>query len=408
MSQSSAKKGLAARFIEYMLTQKPDLFFKILRNTIPVFGNTKTGPVFITRFNDVQEALTRPEVFRVMYAPMMDPSVGPFMLGRDGTTINQRDKGIMRSLIQREDIPKIKAISAKLADQAVSSQLDKKQIEVVNTVSRWVPVRLTCEYFGFTGPNDESMFRWSRATQYDMFHNQDNDPQVHQENIEAGAQMKDFLTELLPKRRQEIGDNPDLDDILSRLLKSRFDDSIKFDESRIMTNIMGTLVGGIETTSQAVVQILEQLFKRPEILEQAKKLAANDDDKQLYQYCWEALRFNPINPFVMRQCAKDYKIASGSWRSKTIKAGAVVLVSGRSAMRDGRQVPCANDFCIDRPDYHYMHMGYGEHTCLGDMVGRIEITQMVKRLLLLPNVRPVSEIDFEGGPFPERYVIAFD
>ena len=37
-----------------------------------------------------------------------------------------------------------------------------------------------------------------------------------------------------------------------------------------------------------------------------------DDNESLYAYCWEALRFNPINPFVVRHCAKDYTIASGT------------------------------------------------------------------------------------------------
>lgn len=408
MSSQTDKKGLFAQFIEYMVRQKPDIFFKVLRNTLPIFGNKKTGPVFITRFNDVQEALSRPEVFRVVYAPMMDPSVGPFMLGRDDTTINQRDKGIMRSLMQREDLPAIRSKVAKLVDTAVNEQLDKKSIEVVSTISRRVPVQLTGEYFGFPGPDEASMFRWSRATQYDMFHNQDNNPKIHQDNIEAGHEMKAYLDNLLPKKRKAIEEDPELDDILARLLKSKFVDAIHFDDSRIVTNIMGTLVGGVETTSQAIVQILDQLFKRPEILKQAKQIAKQGDDQLMYQYCWEALRFNPINPFVMRKCAQDYKIASGSLRSTTIKAGAIVLISGRSAMRDGRQVPCANDFCIDRPAYHYMHMGYGEHTCLGDQVARVEIPEIVKRILLLPNVRPASKIDFEGGPFPERYIIEFD
>lgn len=407
MSTGKNKKGIIARFLEYMVRQKPDIFFKILRNTLPIFGNKKTGPVFITRFDDVQETLSRPDVFRVVYAPMMDPSVGPFMLGRDDTTINQRDKGIMRAVMQREDLPRIRAMVAALVDDAVKEQLDKKSIEVVSTISRRVPVQLSGKYFGFPGPDEASMYRWSRATQYDMFHNQDNDPKIHQDNIDAGREMKSYLNKLLPEKRQAIREDPAMDDILARLLKSSFVDSIHFDDERIVTNIMGTLVGGVETTSQAVVQILDQLFKRPEILEQVIQVAAQGDDSLMYQYCWEALRFNPINPFVMRKCAHDYKVASGYFRSSVIKAGAIVLISGRSAMRDGRQVPCPDAFCIDRPAYHYMHMGYGEHTCLGDQVGRVEIPEIVKRVLLLPDVRPAGGIDFKGGPFPERYVIEF-
>ncbi len=410
-TSSAPEKGLIARGLRWMIDNKPDLLFAIIRNTRPNLGLPgKDGPVFITRFRDVQEALQRPDIFNVPYAPMMDPSVGPFMLGRDDTVLNQRDKGIMRSLIQRKDMTDVRQMVARLVKEAVDPQRDKRQIDVVATVSRHVPMRLTGEYFGFPGPDIDTMLRWSRATQHDMFHNQDNDPAVHSANVQAGAEMKAWLKDWIPQCRSRLqsGSGNGTSDILSRLLESNFPADIEFDEDRITTNIMGTLVGGGETTSQALVQLLAQLFKRPEQLEGAIAAAKADDDELLYAYCWEALRFDPINPFVVRNCAKDYKIASGTFRRAKIKAGKTVLVSTRSAMRDGREVPVASDFCIDRPAYHYMHMGYGMHTCLGDQVSRVQLPEMAKCLLKLPGIREVSPIDHKGGPFPESYVIGFD
>jgi cytochrome P450 len=406
---SAPKKPLAARFLEWMIEHKPDVLFGLIRNTRPnLVVPGAAGPVFVTRFRDVQEALERPDIFNVTYAPMIDPSVGPFMLSRDNTSLNQREKGIMRSLIQREDLPRVRGMIARLTEEAVAPQLDRRQIEVVNTVSRWVPMKLTGEYFGFPGPDMKSMLRWSRATQYDMFHNQDQNPDIHQDNIDAGHEMKAFLNTWIPARRAQLADHPERDDILSRLLKSTFPDAIEFDEDRIATNIMGTLIGGGETTSQAIVQILDQLFQRPTELAEATNAAKADDDALLYSYCWEALRFNPVNPFVIRRCSKDYRIASGTLRGTTIKAGKIVLVSTRSAMRDGRELPAAGSFATDRPSYHYMHLGYGTHTCLGDHVSRVQVPEIVKRLLKLPGVRPTGPIDFKGGPFPESYVLEFD
>lgn len=410
MSEPKKKPGLAARFIGYMIQNEPDLLFKILRTLKPNFASPGGGPVFITRFPDVQEALSRPDVFRVTYAPMMDPSVGPFMLARDDTTINQRDKGIMRSLIQREDLGRVRDIVARHAADAVeTAAADGGTMEVVSQLSRLVPILFTGEYFGFPGPDLASMFRWSYTTQYDMFHNPDNDPEVHAANIESGHQMHTYLKDdLIPKRRRELKKEPELDDILSRLLKSKFPDAIHFDEERIMSNMMGTLVGGIETTSQAVVQILDQLFRRPGILHEAVEAARADDDETLFRYCWEALRFNPINPFVIRRTSQPYTIASGTLRSVNIEAERTVLICTRSAMRDGRELCCPDAFVTDRPDYHYMHMGYGLHTCLGDQISRVQVPQLVKALLKRPNLRPTSKIDFQGGPFPERYTVSFD
>jgi len=402
-------KGPAAKFLEWMIRNHPDLLFALIRNTRPNFALGSTGPVFITRFPDVQEALSRPDVFNVTYAPMMDPSVGPYMLGRDCTEINQRDKGIMRAFMRIEDLPDVRQKVRSLVNEAIEAQIyNQNEIEVVSSISRLVPIRLTGEYFGFPGPDMASMFRWARATQYDMFHNPDRDPKVHQDNIVAGQEMRAYLTKLLPQRRQQLQAGAQYDDIFSRLLKSQFAPSIGFDDERIITNIMGTLVGGIETSSAAIVQILDQLFKRPQILKEAIAAANGNDDHLMYRYCWEALRFNPINPFVVRHCTVDYRIASGTLRATTIKAGSTVLISGRSAMRDGRQLPAASSFAIDRPEFVYMHLGYGMHTCLGDQISRVQVPEIVKRILRIPGVRPTSAIDLGGGPFPERYVISYD
>ena len=126
-----------------------------------------------------------------------------------------------------------------------------------------------------------------------------------------------------------------------------------------------------------------------------------------------SMRLTPrVVPFLVgllvRVCAQDYTIAAGSFRSAKIPKGRIVLVSTRSAMKDGRELCCPDDFVIDRPDYHYMHMGYGSHKCLGDQVSRVQVPQIVKQLLLRPNLRAKSAIDFEGGPFPEKYMVAFD
>jgi cytochrome P450 len=403
------KKGLAAKFLKWMIAEHPDALFALIRRVRPNLALGAAGPVFVTRFPDVQEALSRPDIFNVTYGPMMDPSVGPYMLGRDCTEINQRDKGIMRAFMRMEDLPVIRQKVRSLANASVEKQLyTQNQIEVVSTLSRLVPIQLTGEYFGFPGPDLASMFRWSRATQYDMFHNLDNDPKVHQDNIDAGQEMRAYLTKLLPERREQLKNGAALDDVFSRLLKSHFDDSIGFGDERIITNMMGTLVGGIETTSAAIVQLLDQLFKRPRILKEAIAVANSNDDHLMYRYCWEALRFNPINPFVVRHCRTDYRIAKGSLRAATIKAGSTVLISTRSAMRDGLQLPAASSFAIDRPESVYMHLGYGMHTCLGDQISRIQVPEIVRRILQLPGVRPVADPDYAGGPFPERYLISYD
>ena len=403
----SSLKEKGASLLEDAIFNKPDEFFATLRTLDPLF-HVPNGPLFVTRYDDVREVLDRPTIFSVrLYQPKMDPTLGPYMLSRDGTTYNERDKGIMRALIRQEDLPRVRDAVARLARRAIDEGIEGGRLEVVSKLSRRVPVELTGEYFGFPGPDLATMMRWSRATQHDIFHNLEDDPEVHEKNVRSGREMRAYLAEMLPQRRKEIEEHPEKDDIASRLLKMRFPEAIGFDEERIQSNIMGTLVGHVETTSAAIVQLVDQLLDRPTELAGARHAAEQGNDQRLAQYCWEALRFNPVNPFVVRYCEEDYTIASGTLRAKTVKAGTSVYVSTRSAMRDGCEVPDPEDFRLDRPAYHYMHLGYGLHTCLGDHVSRVQVPEIVKQLLLTPNMRraPGSDgkIYMPSNDFPEKF-----
>ncbi len=396
---------------QWIATQ-PLALFAELRENRPILV-TPGGPVLVTRFADVEETLSRNMVFTVRsYAPKMDPTVGPFMLARDGTVYNQRDKGIMRALIQQADMPGVRKTVGRLARTAIQEGAADGRLEIVSQLSRRVPVLLTGEYFGFPGPDVATMMGWSYATQNDMFHNLTNDAAVHEASVQAGREMKQYLERFLPAQLERIRHDPSLDDIVSRMLKTIAPESIGFDMARIMTNTMGLLVGGIETTSAAIVQAIDQLLDRPDELAAAVRAANDGDDQTFDKYFWEALRFNPMNPFVVRLCVADYTLAAGTGRETLIKAGSVVFASNASAMHDATELKSPETFDIDRPDYHYMHMGYGNHVCLGDQVSWVQAPEIARQLVSKPGFRrapgDAGKIDFKGGQFPESFTVEFD
>lgn len=403
------RKSLAteqAEIFAQLIRNHPDKLFATLRKINPIF---KTPNAYIvTLFDDVQEALTRNDVFTVApYAPKMDPSVGPYMLARDDSEINYRDKAMMRVVLRFDDLPRIRQMVAKYTKEALDKA--KGRIEVVGTISRRVPVRLTQDYFGFNAP-EKDLFKWSFCTQADMFHNLTNDAEVHKNNISSGQQMKEFLSKEIVNRRKQIQKDPELDDSFSRLIKiSENSDATNFDDERIIANVMGLLVGGIETTSQAIVQVLDQLIRVfPKKMAEAKEFAKQGNNEKFDAYVWEALRFNPINPFVVRLSSQNYVLAAGTARATKIPKGSVVLISTRSAMRDEKQVLDADKFKTDRPNYHYMHLGFGAHECLGKYIGMVEITEIVKQILLRDDIKAANQPEFSNGsPFPEKYVLTY-
>jgi cytochrome P450 len=413
-----AEKSKKKAIFKHWIDTKPLQLFAELRQQQPIFFLLgKQGPVIVTRFRDVQEVLSRPTVFTVQsYQPKMDPVVGDYMLAQDDTPLNERDKAIMRAMLCRDDLPRVRQQCGNLADEAIDTGLRHGSLEVVSQLSRKVIAQMVEQYFGFPGSDPEALLRWSRATQHDMFHNFENDPKIHAASCQAGTEMRKYLkNQLIPQRREELKENPHRNDVLSRLLmlsrllKTVLPNKSGFNEERIIANTMGLLVGAVETSSAAIVQALDMLLSRPEQLQGAQQAAQADDDKQLSQYVWEALRFSPQAPFLARVCVNDYTIAAGSQRATKIPAGRVVFASTASAMHDDWELEQPDVFRLDRPAFHTMHLGYGHHRCLGDHLSLIQVPEILKRLLRRPGLRRAcgsrGSIDRKGGPFPENFYI---
>jgi cytochrome P450 len=78
---------------------------------------------------------------------------------------------------------------------------------------------------------------------------------------------------------------------------------------------------------------------------------------------------------------------------------------------DGRALDDPKSFRLDRPDYHYMHFGYGMHTCFGQYINMVQIPMIIKALLRKKNLRRVpgedGKVSYQNS-FPTSLHLAFD
>jgi cytochrome P450 len=128
-------------------------------------------------------------------------------------------------------------------------------------------------------------------------------------------------------------------------------------------------------------------------LASAGAAAKADDDDALSDLIFEALRFRPINPMVVRVVKEDYSLAAGEQRPTLIRKGTTVFALTWSAMFDPRVLDAPEEFRPDRPDYHYLHFATGRHACYGRYISRIQVPQILKPLLKLAQA---------GGSAPHR------
>jgi cytochrome P450 len=392
--------------IKQHLTQNPEPVFALLRRLAPVLvvGNT----ALVTRYEDVQEVLSREAVFQVTYTQKMEIIGGGanFFLGMQNSPEYERDQSHMRTVIRRQDLAwQIQPFVAKASEDLVSASGGR--IDVV-PLSRVVPIRLIATYFGCPAASEDDLARWSTVMFQYLFTDQQNDPAVGATARDAAVKARTWLDQLIAERKKQDARQ---DDVVGRCLELQKAGVPGMDDVGIRNNLLGLIIGAIPTTSKCCTQVLDVLLKRPDKLEEARQAARTDNDALLTQYAFEALRFNPNNPGVFRLAAEDYTVAKGKMHATMIPRGASVIAATQSAMFDDTFIDVPNEFRTGRPDYAYMHFGYGLHTCFGQYINRVQIPGILKPLLKRNGLRRADGVAGQllyDGSFPRSLMVVFD
>jgi cytochrome P450 len=416
----SKAKARLDKILEFARSE-PGPFFKHMRATKPVLmsqgaslGSKKIPNIYlVTTHALVKEILDRHSEFSVRpYRAIMDPTVGaPFMLAHEDSPANNEKPLVRTTLDGIKNAARVRATVASLAQRAIRNGSHAGKIDIVRAVSRAVPLGLNQEYFGFDA-QIEDLARWSRATQHAFFHNSNREEKVSSAALKSGEEMRQYIRKtLIPSRKKELSNGRPALDSVSLVLDlpfSQFHQSLGQSDERIVTNIIGFIVGSVETTSTAISQSLQYILSKPKVLKLALEAAQKDDDELMTKIVWEAQRFDPINPFVGRYVESDAILGKGTPNETYIEKGAYVLAATESAMFDESAFPNPEQFRLDRDPKTYMHLGGDYHRCLGDDVAWVMVPETIKQILKLKNIRAQGPIDQKSGPFPESFVISHD
>ncbi len=387
--------------IRQWMDDSPREFFAELRAERPILETSVC--TLVAGYNDVVNVLQNPSVFTVQ---LYQPKMGDYMLAQDDTPQHFREKAMMRSMLNRDDLPAIRQMVADDAAEALAAA--GNQIEYVNDFCRLIPGKLVQKYFGLNGNDVRQLIDWSYHAQLDTFHNQPfnlraDSAAIHQQAQQSAQQMATYLTQLVQRRIPELQAGDTATDVVARLLRTQFDPAVGISMERLVLNIGGLLIGTIETTSQAVAQIVQYLLRHADAMDMARQCI--DDTTAFDAVVWEALRFDPISPYLFRKTAGSYTLGRGTKYQTEIRDGTLVLPLTLSAMFDPLRYPDAESFNPQRSAEDGFQFGFGLHECLGKYVGMAMIPEMVRQTLRCPQLSASQGIDYQHGPFPERYLL---
>lgn len=411
--------------------------FSLLRNVKPVavFGKT----AFVTRYKDVADVLQRQQDFTVYQIDgyKMAEMGNIFVLGMDESLEATRDREMLRKVILRGDLDFIRKFIRQKGDELIQQAMTTTgttpppgaapattptgtaqtarapgtaptthRIDTVDGYARLASVRLVAGYFGV--PADEKkMMQWQRAIFNEAFVNLNNDPTIKQTGMVAAKEVATHLANLITERQQHPDDLPD--NVLNRLIRQQ-KNTDWLDNDAVKRNIL-CILGVVENTSKVVTHTIDQLLRRPDVLALARSAAIAGDMDTVKKYCFEALRFNPHNPAILRYCKDGATVGQGTRHERKIPPGTTVYAATLGAMFDPEVVSNPKQFDPNR-NVDYMHFGHGPHICTGRYISEVTVPELVAGLLKLNHLRRAKgrqgQIIYDQLVFPNSLILEFE
>jgi len=342
--------------------------YRRLRDEAPVYFNEQFNFYAVSRYDDVRQGLFDHQTFSSARGDILEIVLQQIEVPR-GTFIMEDPPvhTMHRNAVARLFTPrrmngleeKVRAITAQCMDRLVG----RDEFDFIADIGAQIPMRVIGELLGIP----ESDFEVVRES-VDARMRTDGDNPI--EYADGSVQIDQNFGAYIDWREK----NPS-DDVITELLNVEFDDEtgarrkLSKDEILIFINILAG--AGNETTNKLIGWTGKTLWEYPD---QRRELAENP--ALIPEAVEELLRYEPPGPHMARYVMRDVEL-----HGRTIPAGSAILFIIASANRDERKFPNPDHFDIHRDRAPHMSFGYGIHTCVGNVLARMEGRVVIEELL---------------------------
>jgi cytochrome P450 len=420
--------------------------FAVLRRLRPIA--ILRGTVIVTKDRDIREVLERFEDFTLFEILGSGMPWGPFLMTVDWREQHARERQLLQSAVCRgADQARIRKLvvntcRTRLA-QATTTYSGRRQVDVVADLAEPVAVAIAHRYFGIPPiRRDElDMARVMADLASTIMVAPPEGSARWVRSRDSIARMTRHLSELIADKTisaETARNAPPPDDLVGRLVQKLRGETTGpkwFNEDWIRRYAMGLVGTGGATIVRATTQAVDRLLAYPGAWERAQALAARLDREEhaarhasgkdqeaarlridasrqrLRQIVNEALRFRPMLPLLVRYSPRDTILAKGTRRARVVPAGARVIAGPLAAMFDPEAMEMPWRFWSSRPLEDYLNFGHGDRVCFGKYVAEVALTEIIRALLRLNDVRRAPGTDGRvqyDGPVARSLVLTFD
>jgi cytochrome P450 family 144 len=354
--------------------EDPYELYAKLRADAPVHRLDGTELWMVSRYDDLIEAASKPEIFSSHISAVIYAGQGPTpaVLQADPdaigavdvlATADPPDHTLQRKLMNRTFVPSRiadrEADVRSFVDERLDAALAAGRVEWMHAVAVPLPVSIMGSFLGMSSDLDD-LVRWSDAG-VDLL----SGVATPERMIECWGEMTKFLAYLRAKQ-----DDPEPGSVTADVAAAvgRGD----LNEREGVSLLLQLVIAGSESTASLIGSATLMLCEQP-----ALQSSLRADPSGIPVFLEEALRLESPFRGHFRITTEDTTLGGVD-----IPKGSRVMLMWGSANRDEDAFPAASSLDLER-SHPKAHVGFGSgiHTCIGAPLARMESRVTIERLL---------------------------
>jgi hypothetical protein len=358
----------------------PYSLYARLRNEDPVHWDPFLHAWVVTRYADVVQVLHHFSANRTptpeQLGAMGLQALGPIaqVMVRQMLFLDPPDHTRLRALASAAFTPsrveRLRSHIQEIMDGLIDAVVSKGRMDLIAEFASPAPAIVTAEMLGVPVADHEQLKDWS-ADFAEMLGNFQHNPDRFPKVLRSVESMCSYFRSAMRDQRLHPRDG------LIQAMMAAEVEGARLTEEEIIANLIVTMVGGQETTTNLIGNGVLTLLRNPLQMERLRA-----DFSLVPSAVEELLRYESPSQHTARLAPADLVMGG----KKIRKRQAVIAVMG-AANRDPERFPDPDRLDIERKDNRHLAFGWAAHFCFGAALARLEGQIAIESLLRrLPNL----------------------
>ncbi len=360
----------------------PDFYYRELRDKHPVYYNADYDTFFLSRFQDVWDALRvgdnallatetnlpTADYLRAHHNRDAPPfastepmAPGPSLPSPWYEEMRQAHIGPWRP----KSVAGLRDFVRELARRQLDEVLPRGEFDFFADYAALVPARVICHLFGLPlSVADEVMGNINEIGRYTP----------GKQGVDFSmffTQLQAYIIPAIQARREAGADGSN--GLVDGLINYRVEPQQRaLTDDEISNQLVCAMVGGMESVPKVTSGGLMELWRRPEQFDAVRA----DLETHLPVAVNEMIRYCAPAQYTFRTAHRDLTVAG-----QPVRAGQRVACMLYSASRDEREFDDPDEFVWSRSIPRVISFGLGQHHCIGKHLAQLEVRTMVHEFL---------------------------